>query len=162
MTLGPVLSDDTFLFSVLRLHYVLLLPADLRRIVLGRKGQRRLRRHAGRPFAPLRVSGRKDPARALVGTGIPHIGKRGHADYHAKLAAVTERTAGVRRWGAAALDLAFVAAGRFDAHFEFGLALGNIAAGVLLVREAGGFVGDIRAFDSLAMSMSSGALVCIR
>ena len=91
----------------------------------------------------LRVSGRKDPARALVGTGIPHIGKGGHADYHAKLASVTERTAGVRRWGAAALDLAFVAAGRFDAFFEFGLASWDVAAGLLLVREAGGFVGDI-------------------
>ena len=49
----------------------------------------------------LRVSGRKDPARALVATGIPHIGKGDHAAYLAKLAAVTERTAGVRRWGAA-------------------------------------------------------------
>jgi myo-inositol-1(or 4)-monophosphatase len=91
----------------------------------------------------LRVSGRKDPARALVGTGLLNIGKSGHADYIPKLAAVMERTAGVRRWGAAALDLAFVAAGRFDAHFEFGLAPWDVAAGVLLVREAGGFVGDI-------------------
>lgn len=91
----------------------------------------------------LRVSGRKDPARALIGTGIPHIGKGNHAAYHAKLAAVTERTAGVRRWGAASLDLAFVAAGRFDAFFEFGLAPWDVAAGILLVREAGGFVGDI-------------------
>ena len=56
---------------------------------------------------------------------------------------MTERTAGVRRWGAAALDLAFVAAGRFDAFFEFGLAPWDVAAGLLLVREAGGFVGDI-------------------
>jgi myo-inositol-1(or 4)-monophosphatase len=91
----------------------------------------------------LRVSGRKDPARALVGTGLLHIGKSGHADYVPKLAAVMERTAGVRRWGAAALDLAFVAAGRFDAFFEFGLASWDVAAGLLLVREAGGFVGDI-------------------
>jgi myo-inositol-1(or 4)-monophosphatase len=91
----------------------------------------------------LRVSGRKDPARALVGTGIPHIGKGDHGAYHAKLAAVTERTAGVRRWGAAALDLAFVAAGRFDAFFEFGLAPWDVAAGLLLVREAGGVVSDI-------------------
>src|SRR5215472_17558958 len=49
----------------------------------------------------LRVSGRKDPARALVATGIPHIGKADHALYHAKLAALSERTAGIRRWGAA-------------------------------------------------------------
>jgi myo-inositol-1(or 4)-monophosphatase len=91
----------------------------------------------------LRVSGRKDPARALVGTGIPHIGKSDQGGYHAKLAAVCERTAGVRRWGAAALDLAFVAAGRYDAFFEFGLAPWDVAAGILLVREAGGVVSDI-------------------
>jgi len=91
----------------------------------------------------LRVSGRKDPARALVGTGIPHLGKGDHAFYHQKLAQVTERTAGVRRWGAAALDLAFVAAGRYDAFFEFGLAPWDVAAGLLIVREAGGLVSDI-------------------
>ncbi len=92
----------------------------------------------------LRVSGRKEPARALIGTGIPHIGKGDHASYHAKLAAVTERTAGVRRWGAAALDLAFVAAGRYDAFFEFGLAPWDVAAGVLMVKEAGGIICDIQ------------------
>ena len=91
----------------------------------------------------LRVSGRKDPARGLVATGIPHIGKGGHAAYFGKLAAVTERTAGIRRWGAASLDLAFVAAGRYDAFFEFGLAPWDVAAGLLLVREAGGVIGDI-------------------
>jgi myo-inositol-1(or 4)-monophosphatase len=91
----------------------------------------------------LRVSGRKDPARGLVATGIPHIGKGGHAAYFGKLAAVTERTAGIRRWGAASLDLAFVAAGRYDAFFEFGLQAWDVAAGLLLVREAGGVIGDI-------------------
>jgi myo-inositol-1(or 4)-monophosphatase len=49
----------------------------------------------------------------------------------------------VRRWGAAALDLAFVAAGRYDAFFEFGLAPWDVAAGILLVREAGGMVSDV-------------------
>jgi myo-inositol-1(or 4)-monophosphatase len=91
----------------------------------------------------LRVSGRKDPARALIGTGIPHIGKGDHPTYLAKLAAVIEQTAGVRRWGAAALDLAFVAAGRYDAFFELGLAPWDVAAGILLVKEAGGVVCDI-------------------
>jgi myo-inositol-1(or 4)-monophosphatase len=91
----------------------------------------------------LRVSGRKEPARALVGTGIPHLGKGDHAAYHKKLAQVTERTAGVRRWGAAALDLAFVAAGRYDAFFEYGLAPWDVAAGILMVREAGGLVNEI-------------------
>jgi myo-inositol-1(or 4)-monophosphatase len=91
----------------------------------------------------LRVSGRKDAARALVGTGIPHLGKGDHAFYHRKLAQVTGRVAGVRRWGAAALDLAFVAAGRYDAFFEYGLAAWDVAAGMLLVREAGGLVNEI-------------------
>ena len=91
----------------------------------------------------LRVSGRKDPARALVGTGIPHLGKDNHALYHQKLAQLSARTAGVRRWGAAALDLAFVAAGRYDAFFEYGLAPWDVAAGILLVREAGGMTSDI-------------------
>src|SRR6476659_7399605 len=91
----------------------------------------------------LRVSGRKELARALVGTGIPHLGKGDHATYLKKLARVTERTAGIRRWGAAALDLAFVAAGRYDAFFEFGLSQWDAAAGVLLVREAGGVICDI-------------------
>ena len=53
------------------------------------------------------------------------------------------RTAGLRRFGAASLDLAYVAAGRYDAFWEFGLAPWDVAAGILLVREAGGFVSDI-------------------
>jgi myo-inositol-1(or 4)-monophosphatase len=90
----------------------------------------------------LRVSGRKDLARALVGTGIPHLGKGDHAAYLRKLGVVMSKTAGVRRWGAAALDLAFVAAGRFDAYFEYGLQPWDVAAGMLLVREAGGMISD--------------------
>jgi myo-inositol-1(or 4)-monophosphatase len=90
----------------------------------------------------LRVSGRKDPGRALVGTGIPHLGKGDHAAYLRKLGVVMSKTAGVRRWGAAALDLAFVAAGRFDAYFEYGLQPWDVAAGILLVREAGGMISD--------------------
>ncbi|MBS0224298.1 MAG: inositol monophosphatase [Proteobacteria bacterium] len=91
----------------------------------------------------LRVSGRKEPARALVGTGIPHIGRGDHPAYLRKLEAVMGRTAGIRRWGAASLDLAFVAAGRYDAFFEYGLAPWDVAAGLLLVREAGGMVSDV-------------------
>jgi myo-inositol-1(or 4)-monophosphatase len=90
----------------------------------------------------LRVSGRKEPARALVGTGIPHLGKGNHSTYVKKLEAVMGKTAGVRRWGAAALDLAFVAAGRYDAFFEYGLAPWDVAAGILMVREAGGLVNE--------------------
>ena len=61
----------------------------------------------------------------------------------ARLEAVTRQTAGVRRWGAASLDFAFLAAGRYDAFFEYGLAPWDVAAGLLLVREAGGIVSDV-------------------
>jgi len=91
----------------------------------------------------LRVSGRKDLGTALVGTGIPMMGRGDHRAYLAKIEAVMGKTAGVRRWGAASLDLAFVAAGRYDAFFEYGLAPWDVAAGLLMVREAGGRVTDI-------------------
>jgi myo-inositol-1(or 4)-monophosphatase len=90
----------------------------------------------------LRVSGRKELSRALVGTGIPFIGRGDHPAYLRKLESVMGKTAGVRRWGAAALDLAFVAAGRYDAFFEYGLNSWDVAAGILLVREAGGMISD--------------------
>jgi myo-inositol-1(or 4)-monophosphatase len=90
----------------------------------------------------LRVSGRKELSRALVGTGIPHIARGDHPAYLGKLESVMGKTAGVRRWGAAALDLAFVAAGRYDAFLEYGLKAWDVAAGILLVREAGGMISD--------------------
>lgn len=91
----------------------------------------------------LRVSGRKELGTALVGTGIPMMGRGDHPEYVGKLEAVMGKTAGVRRWGAASLDLAFVAAGRYDAFFEYDLAPWDVAAGLLMVREAGGRVTDI-------------------
>jgi len=91
----------------------------------------------------LRVSGRKELARALVGTGIPHIARGDHPAYLGKLEAVMGKTAGMRSWGSAALNLAFLAAGRYDAYFEYGLAPWDVAAGVLLVREAGGLINEI-------------------
>jgi myo-inositol-1(or 4)-monophosphatase len=90
----------------------------------------------------LRVSGRKELGQVLIGTGIPQMGRGNHPEYVQKLKNVMGQTAGVRRWGAASLDLAFVAAGRFDAFFEFGLAPWDVAAGILLVREAGGLISD--------------------
>jgi myo-inositol-1(or 4)-monophosphatase len=90
----------------------------------------------------LRVSGRKEMNQALIGTGIPQKGRGDHPAYLKKLETVMGETAGVRRWGAAALDLAFVAAGRYDAFFEYGLASWDVAAGLLMVREAGGLVTD--------------------
>jgi myo-inositol-1(or 4)-monophosphatase len=91
----------------------------------------------------LRVSGRKDLGQALVSTGIPQMGRGDHRDYVRRLEQVMGKTAGVRRWGAAALDLAFVAAGRYDAFYEFKLSPWDVAAGSLMVREAGGLISDI-------------------
>ncbi len=98
----------------------------------------------------IRVSGRRSMTDSLFTTGIPFIG-RGDADDHAlflkELGAVMAITSGVRRMGSAALDLAWLAAGRHDGFWERGLDIWDIAAGVLIVREAGGFVSDFAARD---------------
>ncbi|MFZ1992255.1 MAG: inositol monophosphatase family protein [Alphaproteobacteria bacterium] len=90
----------------------------------------------------LRVAGRKKLSECIFATGIPFAEKAGHDVFLAELATVMKRTAGVRRFGAASLDLAYVAAGRFDGFWERGLKPWDIAAGTLLVREAGGLVTD--------------------
>jgi len=91
----------------------------------------------------LRVSGRRDLGQAVIATGIPNSGRPDHPPYLAMLGAVMAQTAGIRRFGAAALDLAYVAAGRYDGFFEVGLSPWDIAAGIVLVREAGGYVSEI-------------------
>jgi myo-inositol-1(or 4)-monophosphatase len=91
----------------------------------------------------LRVSARRQLAEAVIGTGMPFRTRGDHSAYLATLAAVMAATSGVRRMGAAALDLAYVAAGRYDGFWEFGLSPWDIAAGMLLVREAGGYVTDM-------------------
>ena len=91
----------------------------------------------------LRVSSRRHMAEALIGTGIPFIGRSDHARYLTTLAAAMAATSGVRRLGVASLDLAYVAAGRFDGFWEFALKPWDLAAGVLIVREAGGYITDL-------------------
>ena len=91
----------------------------------------------------LRVSARRHLAESLIGTGIPFIGRGDHPSYLATLAAVMASTSGVRRLGVASLDLAYVAAGRFDGYWEFNLSPWDLAAGILIIREAGGYVTDI-------------------
>ena len=92
----------------------------------------------------LRVAQRRDLADALVATGIPHLGKASeHPRFKAELAAAMARVANIRRLGAAAIDLAYVAAGRYDGYWERALQPWDMAAGVVLVREAGGFVSDL-------------------
>jgi myo-inositol-1(or 4)-monophosphatase len=90
----------------------------------------------------LRVSARRRIGDAVIATGIPLRGGV-HEPYLSTLAAVMAATSGVRRMGAAALDLAYVAAGRYEGFWEFGLKPWDIAAGLLLVREAGGYVSDL-------------------
>lgn len=94
----------------------------------------------------LRVAARKNLNESLIATGVPFMGK-GDQTLHdlslAEVRAVIARTSGIRRCGAASLDLAYVAAGRFDGYWERVLNPWDIAAGVLLVREAGGIVTDL-------------------
>jgi len=92
----------------------------------------------------IRVSSRTKLDEALVGTGFPFRKIESVDRYMTLLKAVMKRTAGVRRPGAAALDLAYVAAGRYDAFFELGLAPWDVAAGSLLVTEAGGLIGNFK------------------
>jgi myo-inositol-1(or 4)-monophosphatase len=92
----------------------------------------------------LRVSARRDLADALLATGVPWKGKGDLPRFQKILDAVAPQVAGIRRFGSAALDLAWVAAGRFDGFWEEDLQAWDIAAGILLVREAGGFVTDYR------------------
>ncbi len=103
----------------------------------------------------LRVSARNAIADGLIACGIPTLGRASqHPQFKAELAAVMRRAANVRRLGAAALDLALVAAGRFDAYWERGLHPWDMAAGMLLVREAGGFLSDADGGDAMFKSQS--------
>ena len=100
----------------------------------------------------LRVSSRRRLADAVIGTGMPFLEKGDHRAYLATLAPVMAATSGVRRIGAASLDLAYVAAGRLDGFWEFGLSPWDIAAGLLLVREAGGYATDFAGAHGLPAS----------
>jgi myo-inositol-1(or 4)-monophosphatase len=107
----------------------------------------------------LRVSSRTELRESLLGTGIPFLG---HQDdilpqYAKTLADLAGQSMGVRRAGAAALDLAYVAAGRLDGFWEIGLQPWDVAAGTLLVREAGGLVSDIRGGEGY---LDDGSIVC--
>jgi myo-inositol-1(or 4)-monophosphatase len=97
----------------------------------------------------LRVAGRRRLADSVIACGLPHLGRGDLELSRRELAAVQEKVAGLRRLGSAALDLAFIAAGRFDGYWERGLAVWDMAAGILLVREAGGFVTDLQGKDGM-------------
>jgi myo-inositol-1(or 4)-monophosphatase len=97
----------------------------------------------------IRVAARKNMADAVVSCGLPHQGRGDLELFRAEFGAVQEKVAGLRRFGAAALDLAYIAAGRFDIYWERNLSPWDMAAGTLIVREAGGFVTDLDDNDNM-------------
>jgi myo-inositol-1(or 4)-monophosphatase len=90
----------------------------------------------------LQVSGQDELIRSILAVGIPFAGKPRHAQFAAEMQRLTERVLGLRRLGAAAVDMAYVACGRFDAYWEQSLNAWDMAAGVVIVEEAGGIVTD--------------------
>jgi myo-inositol-1(or 4)-monophosphatase len=104
----------------------------------------------------LRVSGRSALSDALLATGVPFKGHGDGGQFLRELEAVMEQVAGIRRFGSAALDLAHVAAGRFDAFWERALNPWDIAAGILLVQEAGGYVTSL---DGGKSPLASGSVL---
>jgi myo-inositol-1(or 4)-monophosphatase len=105
----------------------------------------------------LRVSGRRAMHEAVFATGVPFSTKKTLPATLADLARLMPACAGMRRWGVASLDLAYVAAGRFDGYWERELHQWDIAAGILLVKEAGGLIGPVREGYDL---LEKGALIC--
>ena len=105
----------------------------------------------------LRVSGRRSMNEGVFATGIPFGLKRTMPETLGDLARLMPLCAGMRRWGAASLDLAYVAAGRFDGYWERELQAWDIAAGILLVREAGGMVQPIREGEDI---LANGSIIC--
>jgi len=98
----------------------------------------------------LRVSGRRDMLSAVFATGIPFAKVPRKAEFTAILAKLMPQVAGIRRMGAASLDLAWTAAGRYDGYWELGLKPWDIAAGLIILKEAGGYVTDPEGGDSFA------------
>ena len=105
----------------------------------------------------MRVSGRRVMQEAVFATGVPFGAKATLPAMLGDLARLMPQCAGLRRWGAAALDLAYVAAGRFDGFWERELGAWDIAAGLLIVREAGGLVEAVREGDDI---LASGTVIC--
>jgi myo-inositol-1(or 4)-monophosphatase len=105
----------------------------------------------------LRVSGRRALVDGVFATGIPFAAKRSLPATLGDLGRLMPQCAGVRRWGAASLDFAYVAAGRYDGYWERELQPWDMAAGIILVREAGGMVQAVREGDDI---LASGSVIC--
>jgi myo-inositol-1(or 4)-monophosphatase len=97
----------------------------------------------------MRVSGRTQMEQSIFATGIPFIGRGDHKQFLQQIESVMAASAGIRRFGSAALDLAYVAAGRFDGFWETNLQPWDIAAGIIIVREAGGMISEIDGRDGM-------------
>ncbi len=91
----------------------------------------------------IRVSGRRVLGESLIATGIPSSDRSDPKSFIPLLKTVMAKTSGVRRLGSAALDLAYVAAGRYEGYWEVGLSPWDVAAGIIIVREAGGMVSEV-------------------
>jgi len=104
----------------------------------------------------IRVAARSALDNCVITTGIPHRGRPDHDLFLSECSGIMQRTAGLRRTGAASIDLAWLAAGRFDGFWERNLSPWDIAAGIVIVREAGGLISDIRGRQSM---MQSGDIV---
>lgn len=92
----------------------------------------------------IRVAARKTVSDCVIGCGVPHLGRGHHGKFLVELRHIMGEAAGVRRMGAASLDLAYVAAGRMDGFWEANLAPWDVAAGIVLIREAGGYVSNMK------------------
>ncbi len=96
----------------------------------------------------IRVSGRRDMQQALFATGIPFAAVGHKGEFVQTLARLMPAVSGIRRFGSAALDLAWTAAGRYDGYWELGVNKWDLAAGAVLVKEAGGYVTDPQGGDT--------------
>ena len=105
----------------------------------------------------IRVAGRRKLNECVIACGLPHIGRGDHAQALRELGALQDKVAGFRRFGAASLDMAFVAAGRLDGYWERNLGPWDIAAGQIVVREAGGIVSGVEGHDN---ALTTGHVVC--
>ncbi|WP_372613812.1 inositol monophosphatase family protein [Aquicoccus sp.] len=108
-------------------------------------------------YKRLRVSGRRKMIECIFATGLPFGGRADLPDTLQDLARLLPACAGVRRWGSAALDLAYVAAGRYDGFWERGLNAWDLAAGLLIVQEAGGFIQPVAPAGEI---LEDGTVIC--
>src|SRR3989440_4568811 len=105
----------------------------------------------------LRVAGRRKLGECVIACGLPHIGRGDHELSRLEMTEIQNKVAGLRRFGAASLDMAFVAAGRLDGYWERNLQSWDMAAGQIIVREAGGIVSGIEGDDD---PLKTGNLIC--